>query len=245
MKKEEVVAILRSVLLSDCTKDGVTLSKLNADFCEITGAKEIPIFEYRNLGHYLESTEEFLLSIVNGTVMVGEKPKAESRHIKKFVDEQRSSGRRTSTSGARKKVSHVCDQRKSVRKSIPNQSKERKPIELRNSHHGKPTTVYTFDDMKRQLPNLATLLNPSDTHLKNDSEPVPTDCVSPAPRIKRHDEKQTISFTIEDLKRRECLTTRIMDFGAVKSRESVPMKTPHDSQPTISFDFEIFKRPAE
>lgn len=92
-EKKRLISILRALLVSNGKKE-IPFRELKQDYCRNEGDREIPTFGHKSVIDFLISTGEFIINTnPNGLVMIREKPKLQSLHIKNFVTEQKYSAK--------------------------------------------------------------------------------------------------------------------------------------------------------
>lgn len=96
-EKQQVISVLRALLVSKAKKGPISLFELGRDYCSQEGKTEIPKFGYKNVRDFLRCSGEFVVNEYNHVVLASEIPKLESLRNKKLVTEQRSCVESTST----------------------------------------------------------------------------------------------------------------------------------------------------
>lgn len=162
--KNQVISVLRALLVSN-GKNGIPLRELKQDYYFHGGNQEIPTFGHKSVFDFLTSSGEFILNAdSNGLVMVREKPKIESLHIKKLVTEQKCSAKPKSRSTSMKVVNNMVREKEKVNrphnKSFMPPQKSSATYTSRSTatmnsnyttrspeHMSKPSTVFTFNEL--------------------------------------------------------------------------------------------------
>lgn len=190
-EKPIVISVLRALLISKGKNGPVTLNELKRDYCIQEGKKEIPKFEYKNVGDFLHSSGEFILNVFNGQVMVREKLKSESLHIKKLVMEQKSD----------KRISRVRLRDNRNHKIVP-------------AHAAKPSVVFKFDEFNNSLNNYTVNGNSSETSLSNPLNEIKTQLDRMATPV--DEGKSTTLFSFDDKEAKSLCVSDLLLLSKIK-----------------------------
>lgn len=166
--KSTVISVLRALLLSNTKKGQIPLHELVQDYCTVEGKKSVPIFGHKSVSEFMLDSGEFKINVVDGIVMVREKTKLESSHVKKLVTEQNSSYRRRSNNSRSNNRNRFNNSSKfmstfndgnSRSRQIVNQIKHKDNLSRKSSvpsnyvkiPNHRPSFVFTFDDMMKEI----------------------------------------------------------------------------------------------
>lgn len=152
-EKHRVILVLRALLVSN-KKRSMSLDELSREYFVLEG-KRIPTFEYENVDQFLKCSGEFFLNVINNVVIVRERPKLESLHIKELVTQQKSRAKpfRRAISVQNNGTISVSVQNRyplssSVQKNFPVSRSIQKPLPAVPAHMAKPSTIFTFDELQ-------------------------------------------------------------------------------------------------
>lgn len=173
VEKNQVISVLRALLVSN-GKNEIPLRELKQDYYFHGGNQEIPTFGHKSVFDFLASSGEFILNAdSNGLVMVREKPKMESLHIKKLVTEQKCSAKPKSPHNksfmAPQKSSATFTSRSTA--TMNSNDTTRSP-----EHTSKPSTVFTFNELNenKSLKSSSVLKTQQQQPAKKHSEKNPS-----------------------------------------------------------------------